>query len=111
MASWLDRVDTSNELVRSLVEACGRPQLVKTLAADERERARGEGRILWVGASNTMGDREASFGFLAPTEPVNDEYIVFETPIPNELRRVGYGSGWEYVNDVHAAFGLERPNP
>ena len=96
-----------NDIARRMIAAAGTPRRATSVSEPERARARKEGRTLWVAIASSMGDKEGMIGVADPTSNVSDrDCIVFERPIPAELRHVHRDANFEEVDEILAVFGL-----
>jgi hypothetical protein len=95
------------DVARRLIAASGQPRRATALPEPERTRARNEGRVLWAAIASSMGDKEGMIGLADARSNVQDrECIVFERPIPADLRHVHRDANLETLDEVFAAFGL-----
>ena len=95
------------DIARRMIAASGQPRRATALPDAERARARTEGRTLWVAVASSMGDKEGMIGLADASSNVQDrECIVFDRPIPTELRHVHRDANLETVDEIFAVFGL-----
>jgi hypothetical protein len=97
------------DIARRMIAASGKPRRATSLAEPERARARSDARTIWVAIASSMGDKEGMIGLADERANVQDrECIVFERPIPDELRHVHRDANLEHVDEIFAVFGLDE---
>ena len=101
-----------SSLIKDILAAAGKPVAGHTLSVNEMKRAVAEGRVLEIFLWGSVGNREASFGFatdfgLDSAGSVSPGYLVFPKVIPSGLRRTS-ASEWEDIDQVYAAFGVNK---
>lgn len=95
------------DVARRMIAASGKPRVATALSQPDRERARSEGRTIWVAIASSMGDKEGMIGVADARTNVQDrECLVFDKPLPAELRHVHRDANFEDIEAIFAVFGL-----
>ena len=89
--------------LQTLIGKCGKPLLGVGLHTADVQRALREGRVAWIEIERTMGVDRSRIVFAGDDTPD----LVFERPIPAELREMIEEPGWVSPDDVLASLGVE----
>ena len=89
--------------LQALIARCGKPLLAIGLHTDDVKRAMAERRVAWIEIERSMGADQSRIVFAGDETPD----LVFQLPIPDELREPIEEAGWVKPDDVLASIGVE----
>ena len=89
--------------LQTLIATCGKPLLAIGIHNEHVQRAVRESRVAWIELERTLGVDSCRIVFAGGDKPD----LVFEQPIPAELRAPIEEPGWVSPDDVLASLGVE----
>ena len=89
--------------LQTLITTCGKPLLAIGLHGDDVRRAHAERRVAWIELDRRMGADRCRVVFDGTKAPD----LVFDRPIPDELRVPIEDTSWVSPDDVLAALRVE----
>jgi hypothetical protein len=90
--------------LQTLIATCGKPVLAIGLHTDDVQCAFREGRVAWIEIERKLGVDRSRIVFVGDDAKPD---LVFDKPIPHELRETIEEPGWSSPDDVLASIGTE----